>query len=130
MSETGNPLTQPSLYDRLGGDFTLNAAIDRFYERMADDERLAIFFENISFDRQIKKQKAFMQMAMGKTDVYTGKSLRDAHRPLLKKGLNDTHIDIFIGHFSDTLREIGIEEPLVQEVIALAGSYRDEVLNR
>lgn len=131
MSDTENLSAAPSsLYDRIGGEFTLNAAIDRFYEKMANEKRLALFFENISFERQIRKQKAFMRMVMGKTSVYEGKSLRDAHRPLIEKGLNDTHIDIFIGHFADTLRELGVEESLIKEVIALADSYRNEVLNR
>ncbi len=126
----GTFISQPSLYDRIGGAFTLNDAVEKFYEKIANEKRLAPFFENVNLLRQIDKQRAFMKMAMGATEIYKGRSLRDAHRPLLKKGLNDSHVDIFIGHFADTLRELGIAEDLLQEAVARANSYRNDVLNR
>lgn len=127
---TENTSANLPLYERIGGEFTLNAAIDGFYEKIENERRLAVFFENVSFAKQIEKQKTFMQMAMGKPGPDMGNLLRRAHKPLLDRGLNDTHVDIFIELFAETLRELDIEESLVQEVSALANKYRDDVMNR
>lgn len=130
MNDAQDTHCEASLYEKIGGEFTLNAAVDRFYEKIENEKRLAVFFENVNLLRQVEKQRAFMRMVMGATDTYKGKSLRDAHRPLLKKGLNDKHIDIFVGHFADTLTELGVADTLVKEVVARANSFRDDILNR
>lgn len=119
-----------SLFDRIGGEFTLNMAIEIFYEKIAKEEELNVFFEDVSLERKVRKQRAFMRMVMGKTNFFEGKSLRSAHDHLPERGFNEKHLNTFVGHFADTLRELGIEESLIKEVLALAESYRDEVLNR
>lgn len=120
----------PSLYDRIGGKFTINAAIDRFYEKIFSDERLKEFFENVNPERQIEKQKHFMTLAFGGPVYGKPKDMRAIHAPLLARGLNDTHVDIFLEHFRATLVEIGVGEDLIEEALNVANSYRDEVLGR
>ncbi len=119
-----------SLFDRIGGEFTLNVAIDVFYEKIAKEEQLNVFFEDISLERKVRKQRAFMRMVMGKTNFFEGQSLRSAHEHMPERGLNDQHFDVFVEHFADTLRELGTEESLIEEALALAESYREEILNR
>ena len=120
----------PSLYDRIGGKFTINAAIDRFYEKIFGDERLKVFFKNINLERQIEKQKYFMSIAFGGPVYGKPRDMRAIHAPLLAMGLNDTHVDIFLEHFRATLQEIGVRKDLIEEALSVANSYRDEVLNR
>ncbi len=58
------------------------------------------------------------------------KSMREGHKHLVARGLNDQHVDIVIQHLGDTLRELGVGEGDVQQVAAIANSVRDDVLNR
>jgi len=49
---------------------------------------------------------------------------------MVKRGLNDTHFDAVTGHLGDTLRELGVAEPLIQQVLNAAESMRADVLNK
>ncbi len=46
-------------------------------------------------------------MLLGGRRVYTGKDIRAAHAPAREKGLNDSHFDVFLGHFRAALEETG-----------------------
>ena len=81
-------------------------------------------------DEQRSKQKAFLTMAFGGPNNYTGQSLRDGHRHLVDQGLNDSHFDAVMEHLGATLQELGVPANLIKEAAAIALSTRDDVLNR
>jgi len=119
-----------SLFERLGGVEAVNTAVDIFYRKMLSDGRVSGFFDGIDMDKQIAKQKGFLTMAFGGPNAYTGKSMREGHKHLVSRGLNDTHIDIVVAHLGDTLRELGAAESDIAEVAAIAEGARNDVLNR
>jgi hemoglobin len=119
-----------SLYDRLGGTKAVDAAVDLFYRKVLADGRIARFFEGVNMEDQIAKQKAFLTMAFGGPNKYTGKDMREAHKRLVAKGLNDTHVDAVLENLASTLRQLGVAEKDVKEVSALANSVRNDVLGR
>ncbi len=119
-----------SLYERLGGEKAVDAAVELFYRKVLADDRITHFFDGVDMDRQIAKQKSFLTMAFGGPNTYTGLDMRDAHKRLVEKGLNDSHVDAVIENLNSTLRQLGVPESEVQEVAALAGSVRADVLGR
>jgi len=119
-----------SLYDRIGGEAAVNVAVDIFYRKMLSDDRVAGFFDDTDMDRQIAKQKAFLTMAFGGPNRYTGRDMREGHKHLVAKGLNSTHVDIVVEHLGNTLKELGVPESDIAEVAAIAESARNDVLNR
>ena len=129
MSET-DEIQEPSLYERLGGDAAVNAAVDIFYGKVMDDYRINRFFERTDMATQAAHLKAFMTVAFGGPNNYTGRSLRDGHARLVKLGLNDTHYDAVVGHLAATLQELNVPEELIGEAAALVESVRGEVLGK
>jgi hemoglobin len=119
-----------SLFDRLGGQNAVNAAVDIFYRKMLLDERVNYFFDDIDMEQQILKQKGFLTMVFGGPNNYTGKNMQEGHRHLLERGLNDSHVDIVLEHLGATLKELGAHDEDIQKVAAIANSVRDEVLGR
>jgi hemoglobin len=119
-----------SLYEKLGGEEAINAATDIFYRKMLADERVSGFFDDTDMEGQIAKQKAFLTMAFGGPNNYTGKSLRDGHAHLVEKGLSDMHVDVVIEHLGATLKELGVSDEDIAEVASIANSVRDDVLGR
>lgn len=119
-----------TLFERLGGADAVNAAVDIFYRKVLSDDRISGFFDNIDMDQQIGKQKAFLTMAFGGPNKYSGKDMREGHKHLVARGLNGTHVDAVIGHLGDTLRELGAAESDIAEVAAIAEGARNDVLNR
>jgi len=120
----------PTLYEQLGGQPAVEAAVDLFYRKVLTDARINKFFEGVDMDRQIAKQKAFLTMVFGGPSNYTGKDMRNGHAHLLKLGLNDSHVDAVIENLGQTLKELGVTQPLIDQVAALANSVRNDVLGR
>ncbi len=119
-----------SIYERIGGRDAVLAAVDVFYGKILDDDSINGFFATTDMDRQRGKMISFLTVAFGGPGRVTGPSLREAHAPLVEKGLNDAHFDAVAGHLAATLQELGVAEDLAGEVLGLVGSLRDEVLGR
>jgi len=119
-----------SLYEQLGGEAAITAAVDIFYRKMLSDDRVAPFFDSVDMDGQRAKQAAFITMATGGPNNYTGKDLREGHKHLVEKGLNDSHVDIVVEHLAATLKELGVGDEQIQQVSELVNSGRDDVLGR
>jgi hemoglobin len=124
-------MVERSLYERLGGEAAIAAAVDLFYDKVMADERTRPFFAAIDMKAQIKKQRSFMTVAFGGPDEYRGRDLRVAHAALVRdKGLSDMHFDAVAEHLKATLVELGIADPLIGEVLGIVGGTRKEVLGR
>ncbi|MEJ2653672.1 MAG: group 1 truncated hemoglobin [Gammaproteobacteria bacterium] len=119
-----------SLYDRIGGEAAVNAAVDIFYRKVLADDRIKEFFDDVDMDRQAAKQKAFLTMVMGGPSNYTGKDMREGHAHLVKRGLNDSHFDAVMEDLGATLQELNVPAELIAEAAAIAESTRNDVLNR
>lgn len=120
----------PSLFDRIGGEAAIEAAVVGFYERVMADETLAPFFDGFDMNAQIKKQIAFMTMAFAGPNRYTGRDLRTAHAKLVQRGLGDAHFDAIQLHLRDTLDELGVDAATIHEVAAIVERTRGDVLGR
>ena len=119
-----------SLFERLGGDDAVEAAVDIFYRRVMSDGDLKPFFEDVDMDRQSFMMRIFLTGAFGGPQAYSGRSLRASHERLVKeKGLGEKHFAAVAGHLKATLDELGIESDLADEVMAIAASTHDDVLN-
>jgi hemoglobin len=121
---------QSSLYEQIGGEPAMSAAVELFYRKVLSDERISHFFEDVDMERQAAKQKAFLTMVCGGPSAYSGKDMRKGHAHQVKRGLNDTHFNAVVEHLDATLTELGVARPLVEQVLTIAGSARADVLNR
>ena len=119
-----------SLYDQIGGAPAVEAAVDLFYRKVLNDLSISHFFDDTDMEEQRAKQKAFLTMVFGGPHEYTGKDLRTAHAPLVEKGLDDSHFDAFAGHLQASFEELGVPAAPIAEVMTVAASTRDDVLNR
>ena len=124
------PETATSLYEQLGGEPAIQAAVENFYRRVLTDDRIASFFDDVDMDGQIAKQKAFLTYAFGGPNQYTGLDMRAAHEKLVAKGLNDSHVDAVIEQLGETLRDLGVGDEQIGQVANIAESVRDDVLGR
>lgn len=122
MSET--------LFERIGGEAAVSAAVETFYRKVLDDYRINRFFDGKDMETQIAKQKAFFTMAFGGPNNYTGKDMRDAHAHLVKMGLNDSHFDAVMEHLGATMKELNVPDELIAEAAAIAESTRNDVLGK
>lgn len=122
-----------SLYDQLGGKEAVNLVVDKFYDKVINDDRVKHFFENIDMKRQRNHQVDFMTYAFGGTDKFTGQNMREVHQKLVEKmGLTDIHFDAIAENLVTTLQDFNIPQDLIDDVVKIVGSsqHRKDVLNR
>ena len=118
----------PSLYERLGGQAAVSAAVDLFYAKVLDDDLLRPFFDGVDMNRQKGKQRTFLTYAFVGSVKYTGKDMREAHAQLVEDGLDEEHFQAVATHLTSTLVELDVPEELIAEVLAIAASTHDDVL--
>lgn len=118
-------MMEKNLFDRIGGMDAVDAAVDIFYEKVLADTTIKDFFTNTDMNRQRGKQKAFLAYAFGAPMAYTGKKMRDAHKHM---SLTEAHFNAVAGHLSATLKELNVPQNYIDEVMAIAGSTKNDVL--
>lgn len=119
-----------SLYEKIGGEGAVNAAVDIFYRKVLKDDRIKQFFDGVDMDKQASKQKAFLTMAFGGPHNYTGEDMRKGHAHLVKQGLNDSHFDAVMENLGATLMELNVPGELISQAAAIAESTRKDVLGK
>ena len=119
-----------TLYERIGGEPAVNAAVDIFYRKVLNDYRINRFFDGVDMEKQAAKQKAFLTMAFGGPHSYTGEDMRKGHAHLVKMGLDDSHFDAVVENLGATLIELNVPQELINEVVAICETTRNDVLGR
>jgi hemoglobin len=120
-----------TLYEKLGGEPAIDAAVDLFYDKVLADERINHFFTGTDMARQRQHQKMFLSYAFGGMPGYSGRSMREAHAPLVQKlGLNDDHFDAVMENLGAALVELNVPQELIAEAASIAESVRNDVLNK
>lgn len=121
-------MTDRSLYERLGGEPAVDAAVDIFYRKVLLDERIAHHFEDVEMDLQREKQKAFLTFAFGGPQpARGGPNLRVAHARLK---LTEQDFDAVMEHLGATLVELSVPPALIAEAAGIAASVKNDVLGR
>jgi hemoglobin len=69
-------------------------------------------------------------MALGGPSNYHGPGLRQSHAHLVARGMDDSVFDAFLGHFADVLKELGVPDEKLAEVVPIFLGARNDVLNR
>lgn len=118
---------EDSLYQKLGGKAAMDAAIDAFYVKVLADDRVKHFFDDVSMDKQRRKQKEFLSAAFGGPLPWTGKDMRKAHEGM---GLTEVHFNAIAENLVNTLKDLKIKQELIDQVVAVALTTKDDVLGR
>ncbi len=121
------PETPPSLYEKIGGEAAVNAAVDLFYRKVLSDDRIAHFFDSIDMDSQHVKQKAFLTMVFGGPNSYSGKDMRAAHAHM---NLTEEHFNAVAENLIATLKELNVAQEDIDSIVTIALSVKDDVLNK
>ncbi len=115
-----------SLYHKLGGKESVDAVIELFYVKMLADDRVKDVFKDVNMTRQRKKQKEFLAAAFGGPIPWTGFDLRSAHKDLK---LTEAHFQATAENLQKSLDESKVPKELIAQVMAIAASTHDDVLN-
>jgi hemoglobin len=117
-----------NLYELVGGHQVIQAATERFYEKVLQDDSLRPFFQETDLTHLRSRQVMFISMLLGGR-VYTGKDIRDAHTRARDHGMTAAHFDLFLKHLRAALVEVGVKPENAEKVMKPLESKRRAVLD-
>lgn len=120
-------MSEPSIYEQIGGAAAVDAAVDVFYRKVLADDRISQFFDSVDMDAQRAKQKAFLTFAFGGPNNYQGKDMRAAHAHMK---LTEEHFNAVMENLGATLKELNVPDALISQAAAVAMSVKGDVLNK
>jgi hemoglobin len=121
----------PSLYERLGGVYSIATVIDDFIDRIMADPRLnANPRVNEAHHRVPPAGFKYLVTEMvcwaaGGPQKYTGRSMKDSHQELLIKPVE---WDAFLEDLQQTLDKFAVPEAEQAEIKAIVASTRADIV--
>jgi hemoglobin len=116
-----------SLYHKLGGKPAIDAAVAAFYVKVLADSRINHYFKDTNMTKQRRKQKEFLSAAFGGPVPWTGLDMRTAHADMK---LSEADFNAVAENLQKTLEELKVPKDLISQVMTIAASTKDAVLNR
>jgi hemoglobin len=122
---------QPSLYDRLGGVYSIATVVDDLIDRVMVDPRLNANplvdeahhrFPPAGFKYLVTEMVCW---AAGGPQQYTGRSMRESHQQLK---ITAAEWEAFLDDFRQTLNKFGVPEAEQAELNAIVASTRGDIV--
>ena len=117
----------PSIYESIGGESAIDAAVELLYKKILSDDKLSTFFAKTSMKQLKNHQKKFLTFALGGPSEYKG-DLRKAHSRARKNGLKEEHFNLVAKYLIETLKELNVRQDKIDQVIAIALTTKKDVL--
>jgi hemoglobin len=114
-----------SIYEEIGGEPAVTAAVDLFYERVWADPDLSPYFEGIDRERLKGHQRAFIAAALGAPTAYEGRAMAEAHAG---RGITDAAFDRVVAHLAGALTELDVPEPTIGQIAGALAPLRGDVV--
>jgi hemoglobin len=119
-------MPQPTLFDAIGGDPAIAAAVEEFYRRVLADPSLAPFFADTNVGRLKAHQRAFLTLALRGSGTYNGRTMRAAHAG---RGITDAHFDRVAAHLGATLAALDVPADLIEQIIGGIAPLRPDIVD-
>ena len=120
-----------SLYERLGGAYSIAVVVDDFIDRIMVDPRLNANPRVDEAHHRVSAQgfkyyvTEMVCWAAGGPQTYSGRSMVDTHRELLISG---EEWDAFMDDFHQTLAQFDVPEGERGELVAIVESTKDDIV--
>ena len=122
---------QPSLYERLGGVYSIATVVDDFINRIMVDPRLNANPQvNEAHHRVAPAGFKYLVTEMvcwatGGPQRYTGRSMRETHQPML---ITAGEWEAFLDDFQQTLDKFGVPQAEQAEIKEIVASTRGDIV--
>ena len=120
-----------SLYERLGGAYSIAVVVDDFIDRIMSDSRLNANPRVDEAHHRVSPQgfKYYVTeqvcWAAGGPQTYSGRSMADLHRDLL---ISNSEWDAFMDDFDQTLTKFDVPARERGELVAIIESTKNDIV--
>ncbi|MCH2548312.1 MAG: group 1 truncated hemoglobin, partial [Alphaproteobacteria bacterium] len=113
-----------TLYDRLGGETTLHALVNVFYNKVLHDLNLKKKFVETDMESLKAHQIEFMTFVFGGSKHYPIERIAEAHKNLK---IQEHQYAAVCMHLQQSMRELEVDDVLISEVMEIVGTTHDMI---
>lgn len=95
-----------TMFERFGSADGIRRFVDDLSRRLSDDPELGPLFDGVDDASLRQHREHYFAAVLGGPENYSGRGLRDAHRPL---GLTEAHFDRFRAVVDASLAAVGAD---------------------
>jgi hemoglobin len=115
----------PSIYEQIGGEPAVAAAVDDLYARMLDDADVADYFVGVNMTRHKTYVRAFVAAALGGPERYSGRDIDTAHARL---GVTHAAFDRAVEHLAAALAALGVPAATITAIAGKLAPLRAQIV--
>ena len=119
--------TQPTLYDRLGGQPAITAVVDDFVANVAADRRINGFFAHADIPRLKSMLVAQICQGTGGPCVYSGRDMKTVHAGM---GIRGRHFAALVEDLGKSLNKFKVPAREQKELVAILGPMKRDIVTR
>ncbi len=119
--------TTKSLYERLGGETGVRKIGNEILDKNLNNPRIGHYFHKVDMDKLKQLVFEFFSMGLGGPHQYTGRSMSTAHTGL---NISETDFEIANDDTINALRENGVGEKEIDEIITILNSMKQDVIRK
>jgi ferredoxin-NADP reductase len=116
VQATADPL---AIYEDLGGMDAIRSVVERMYEYILADERLAPYFDESNVESLINHQSRFIAMVAGGPEYHEHIAETHAHM-----NLRDEHFDAVLAYFHTALADHGVPDEYSHQLKSQLQQFR------
>jgi hemoglobin len=123
--------TTPTLYERLGGVYSIAVVVDDFIDRIMDDPRLNANAKVDEAHHRVSRAgfkylvTEMVCWAAGGPQRYSGRSMYDSHAHL---GITEEEWQVFLGDFKASLDRFNVPAAEQAELFAIVESTKKDIV--
>lgn len=122
------PMSEKTLYERLGGYDSIAAFANNILPRLQTDSELGRFWKNRGDDGIEREKQLLIDYLCSNTGgpvYYCGRNMKLSH-----KGMNISENDweVFLGHAGDTMKALNIPQQECDEIVEFVLSLKDDII--
>ncbi len=125
------PMPAKTLYERLGGNASIKAVVDKFIEYVAMDTTINSFFSGTIANNRVDALKMNLVnqigQASGGPEKYTGKDMVTAHTGM---NIQDKHFDALVGDLVKSLDYYKVGETEKNELLSALAPMRKDIVGK
>jgi hemoglobin len=122
---TATPMSQKSLYDRLGGKPAITAVVDEFVARVAADTRINGKFANADIPRLKQMLVDQICQASGGPCTYTGRDMKTAHAGMQ---ITSAQFDALVQDLVGALDKFKVGKQEKNELLSVLGPMKKDIV--
>lgn len=116
-----------TLYEKLGGQSTIEKVVDDLYKRILADNTVNQFFAHTDLAKQRAHFTAFLTQLLEGPKQYTGRSMDKTHAGM---NVQLQHFDAVAKHLSDAMATNGVSADDISAAMTRVSNMKGAILNK